>query len=257
MKLGRLLSSLDRPEQETLMFMEVEMFCFNSNVTIEVEFVKFVKFVKPLWVCRELVASSLTLCVSATRWCPSDESDDDWIKIENKKYSWIIVRWCPTKRPNTNLSWSVDTVDGGDLDNTLTNFFHASTQPITSDKSKDHIKSWTNKRASLRRIGNRPNQYQAHQFSLFSSWYKANQPARPTPPLPTFAQNQFSRYPEWWSWCKTTLFSVQVTQWRSKQMIEAGYGFCIWILLNVLLKRICYIYKISNAMLDMGTSVPK
>ena len=51
MKLGRLLSSLDRPEQETLMFMEVEMFCFNSNVTIEVEFakfVKFVKFVKPL-----------------------------------------------------------------------------------------------------------------------------------------------------------------------------------------------------------------
>ena len=48
MKLGRLLSSLDRPEQETLMFMEVEMFSFNSNVTIGVEFVKFVKFVKPL-----------------------------------------------------------------------------------------------------------------------------------------------------------------------------------------------------------------
>ena len=46
MKLGGLLSSLDRPEQETLMFMEVEMFSFNSNVTTEVEFVKFLKFVK-------------------------------------------------------------------------------------------------------------------------------------------------------------------------------------------------------------------
>ena len=62
MKLGRLLSSLDRPEQETLMFMEVEMFSLNSTIEVEFfKFVKFVKFVKPLWVCREFAASSLTL----------------------------------------------------------------------------------------------------------------------------------------------------------------------------------------------------
>ena len=49
MKLGRLLSSLDRPEQETLMFMEVEMFSLNSTIEVEFfKFVKFVKFVKPL-----------------------------------------------------------------------------------------------------------------------------------------------------------------------------------------------------------------